>query len=112
MSSTTTVQNIIFNDVTKPLIIQVRLGDQAIEITPAAIAGGGNPSEQTFTNTLGMKFNLIPAGTFTMGSPEDEPYHSDWGDETQHKVTLTKSYYMQTTQVTTRSVEKSDGQHE
>ena len=25
-----------------------------------------------FTNTLGMKFKLIPAGKFTMGSPKEE----------------------------------------
>ncbi|MBF0379328.1 MAG: DUF1566 domain-containing protein [Desulfamplus sp.] len=50
------------------------------------------------TNSLSMTFNLIPAGTFTMGSPSDELGRYD--DETQHQVTLTKSYYMQTTEVT------------
>jgi formylglycine-generating enzyme required for sulfatase activity/C1A family cysteine protease len=51
-----------------------------------------------YTNSLGMSFRLIPAGTFTMGSPENEP---GWlSDETQHQVTLTKSFYMQTTEVT------------
>ena len=29
------------------------------------------PGAQTFTNIIGMTFNLIPAGTFTMGSPAD-----------------------------------------
>ncbi|MBF0203680.1 MAG: formylglycine-generating enzyme family protein [Desulfamplus sp.] len=52
----------------------------------------------TFTNSLGMTFNLIPAGTFIMGSPEHELGRDS--DETQHQVTLTKSYYMQTTEVT------------
>jgi len=33
-----------------------------------------------------------------MGSPENEPGHQS--DETQHKVTLTKGFYMQTTEVT------------
>ena len=28
--------------------------------------------EKTLTNSLGMEFVLIPAGTFTMGSPTDE----------------------------------------
>jgi len=51
-----------------------------------------------FTNPLGMTFNLIPAGTFTMGSPEDEPGRND--NETQHQVTLTQAFYMQTTEVT------------
>jgi uncharacterized repeat protein (TIGR02543 family) len=34
----------------------------------------------------------IPAGTFMMGSPEDEPGRFD--DETQHQVTLTQGFYM------------------
>jgi formylglycine-generating enzyme required for sulfatase activity len=50
------------------------------------------------TNTIGMTFNNIPAGTFTMGSPESEADRED--DETQHKVTIGKAFYMQTTEVT------------
>ena len=49
----------------------------------------------TYTNSLGQTFVLLPAGTFTMGSPSDEPGRES--DETQHQVTLTKSFYMQTT---------------
>jgi len=47
---------------------------------------------------LGMKFVYIPPGEFMMGSPEDEPGRYD--NEILHKVTLTKGFYMQTTQVT------------
>jgi len=47
---------------------------------------------------LGMKFVYIQPGTFMMGSPPDEPGRYD--DEILHKVTLTKGFYMQTTQVT------------
>jgi formylglycine-generating enzyme required for sulfatase activity len=53
---------------------------------------------QSITNSLGMTFVLIPAGTFMMGSPEDEPGRSS--GEILHEVTLTQPYYMQTTQVT------------
>jgi formylglycine-generating enzyme required for sulfatase activity len=56
----------------------------------------GTPS--TSTNSLGMTFILLPAGTFTMGSPADEPGRH--ADETQHQVTLTQPFYMQTTEVT------------
>ncbi|MCD6388611.1 MAG: formylglycine-generating enzyme family protein [Desulfobulbaceae bacterium] len=56
------------------------------------------PCAQSYTNSNGMTFNLIPAGTFTMGSPADEPGRSSI--ETPHQVTLTASYYMQTTEVT------------
>jgi len=40
----------------------------------------------------------IPAGTFTMGSPTSEPYRSS--DETQHQVTISKSFYMGKYEVT------------
>jgi formylglycine-generating enzyme required for sulfatase activity len=56
------------------------------------------PQEKTLTNSLGMKFVYIPPGTFVMGSPPDEPQREF--DETQHKVTLSKGFFMQTTEVT------------
>jgi formylglycine-generating enzyme required for sulfatase activity len=58
----------------------------------------GQQSVKPITNTIGMKFNKIPAGTFTMGSPEGEEGRRD--DEYQHKVTISKAFYMQTTEVT------------
>ena len=41
---------------------------------------------------------LIPAGNFKMGSPASEKGHTDY--ETQHEVTLTKSFYMGKYEVT------------
>jgi formylglycine-generating enzyme required for sulfatase activity len=41
---------------------------------------------------------LIPAGTFTMGSPTSEP--GRYSAETQHEVTLTKAIYVSTYEVT------------
>jgi formylglycine-generating enzyme required for sulfatase activity len=40
----------------------------------------------------------VPRGTFQMGSPPDEPGRD--GDETQHTVTLTTAFVMQSTEVT------------
>jgi formylglycine-generating enzyme required for sulfatase activity len=40
----------------------------------------------------------IPPGTYTRGSPEDEPCRNS--DETQHQVTLTRGFYMMETEVT------------
>jgi len=57
-----------------------------------------SPPGETITNSLGMEFVYIEPGTFMMGSPEDEPGRLSW--ETQHEVTLTEGYYMQTTEVT------------
>ncbi|KPA09313.1 conserved hypothetical protein, membrane, partial [Candidatus Magnetomorum sp. HK-1] len=51
-------------------------------------------SEQ-FSNSLGMTFVHVKAGTFEMGSPEDEK--GRYNDETLHTVTLTRDFYMQTT---------------
>ena len=52
----------------------------------------------SFTNSIGMEFVLIPAGNFTMGSPRRERERDE--DERQHKVTITRPFYMQTTEVT------------
>jgi len=45
-----------------------------------------------FTNSVGMKFVWIPPGSFMMGSPKEEKDRN--ANETQHKVTLTKGFYM------------------
>src|SRR4051794_2521014 len=37
-----------------------------------AITEGVRPPWPRFTNSVGMEFSLIPAGTFLMGSPPDE----------------------------------------
>ena len=42
-------------------------------------------------------FALVRGGTFTMGSPQDEPGRSSW--EIQHEVTLTRDFYMGETEV-------------
>ena len=43
-------------------------------------------------------FVLIPAGSFQMGSPSSEPGRDD--DETQHRVTITRDFYLQAHEVT------------
>jgi formylglycine-generating enzyme required for sulfatase activity len=50
-------------------------------------------------NSIGMRFVPIPAGTFTMGSPEDESGRVDT-DETLHKVTLTQPFELGVYEVT------------
>jgi len=49
-------------------------------------------------NSLGMKFALIPAGTFLMGSPQEEKQRSK--DEEQHEVEITRPFYLGVFQVT------------
>ena len=44
--------------------------------------------------SVGMEMKLIPAGSFTMGSPEKEMCRRD--DEVQHEVKISKPFYMAT----------------
>jgi formylglycine-generating enzyme len=50
------------------------------------------PSDGSITSSTGIEMVLIPAGTFIMGSPARE--FNRYKEETQHSVTLTKSFYM------------------
>ncbi len=65
---------------------------------PAMPAPPPSADHKSFTNSLGMEFVYIEPGEFMMGSPPNEPGRD--GDEQQHKVRLTKGFYMQTTEVT------------
>ncbi len=62
-------------------------------------AAGAPLGERTFRSpALGAVFVLIPAGTFTMGSPKGES--GRFPDETPHRVTISRAFYMQATEVT------------
>lgn len=68
-----------------------------IEAYLATLMGSGG-GDDTYTNSLGMTFKRITAGTFMMGSPTDEL--GRYSNEVQHQVTLTQDFYMMTTEVT------------
>ena len=55
-------------------------------------------TEANLRNSLGMEFVYIPSGSFIMGSPSKEMGRDR--DEQQHRVTLTKGFYIQKTEVT------------
>jgi formylglycine-generating enzyme required for sulfatase activity len=57
--------------------------------------------------SIGMEFVLIPAGSFIMGSPQSEK--GRMRDENQHEVTISRPFYMQTTEVTQSQWEKVIG---
>ncbi|MBW2454864.1 MAG: formylglycine-generating enzyme family protein [Deltaproteobacteria bacterium] len=73
---------------------------------PGVGCGGGAPSEPTgaLSDPFGEPgFAFIPAGTFTMGSPPDDPHNVWWNGyqwEKQHEVTLTHNIWMGETEVT------------
>jgi formylglycine-generating enzyme required for sulfatase activity len=67
------------------------------------------PPEKAITNSIGIKFVLIPAGRFTMGSrlsPEElagryggeAEYYKD--EQPPHHVEITKPFYLQTAELT------------
>jgi formylglycine-generating enzyme required for sulfatase activity len=59
----------------------------------------GTSRPQQLSNSIGQDLVLIPAGSFLMGSPEGEPgRESDEGP--QHRVEITKAFYMGRTEVT------------
>jgi serine/threonine protein kinase len=75
-----------------------------------------------FTNSIGMKFRLIPPGEFTMGMDKDEAeaiasnfgrndaLHHTWlANGPAHKVRLTQAYYLGTNEVTQEQYEKVVG---
>lgn len=65
--------------------------------------------EKFFTNAMGMKFVLIPSGSFMMGSGISvketirqfglSKQHYE-GEHPQHKVTISRPFYLQSTEVT------------
>src|ERR1039457_4366212 len=67
-------------------------GDLSGFVVPDRKRPDENFPPKHFTNSIGMKFAWIPPGSFMMGSPKEEKQRED--NETQHKVTLTKGFYM------------------
>jgi formylglycine-generating enzyme required for sulfatase activity len=74
--------------------------DQQRTTLVAETRSSRSPADQeTFTSpALGAKFVLIPAGTFMMGS-QNIGTESE-GSETPHQVTISRPFYIQTTEVT------------
>ncbi len=55
-------------------------------------------AQTAYTNKIGIKFVKIHPGSFIMGSPKSEKGRK-W-DEKQHKVILTKGFYLSETEIT------------
>jgi formylglycine-generating enzyme required for sulfatase activity len=79
---------------------------------------------EVFTNSIGMNFVLLPAGSFVMGSPETESKASrrtflfdklapvgKKKDLSQHEVTISKQFFLQTTEVTQKQWKKVMGKN-
>jgi uncharacterized protein (TIGR02996 family) len=66
----------------------------------ALLAAGVRPVVPEIVNDLGMRFALIPAGRFRMGSPSGEK--GRWDQEKAHEVILTRPFYLGVFPVTQR----------
>ena len=90
------------------LLLLSAAGAEPDDILDLKARAGGGASVDSDTATLTVDssssgpvpagFALIPAGTFTMGSPTNEPGRSS--DEIQHAVTISEPFYMGTMEVT------------
>jgi formylglycine-generating enzyme required for sulfatase activity len=63
-----------------------------VEALPPTPPVEARPAVAVVENSIGMKFAWIPPGSFLMGSPESEEKHES--DEKQHRVTLTKGFFL------------------
>ena len=78
-----------------------------LSIVLLVVAPALGQQSKEITNSIGMKLVLIPAGTFTMGSPVGEVGRKD--DETPHEVTISKSFYLGSHEVTQGEYDKVMG---
>jgi formylglycine-generating enzyme required for sulfatase activity len=75
------------------------LGLALLALSLYGCAGGGQAAGTTFTNSIGMEFVLIPAGSFTMGADENSEDAAD--DETpRHRVRISRPFYLGKYEVT------------
>jgi formylglycine-generating enzyme required for sulfatase activity len=87
----------------------------AIDIICAAIAlnqvttlwAAEMPTDKEFTNSIGMKFVRIEAGSFMMGNPEG----GDFDERPVHRVNITKALYVAAAEVTNAQYEQFDPSH-
>jgi len=91
--------------VASPLVITGLTNGTAYSFTVTATNDVGTSAPSAASNSVTPTlppppagYSLIPAGSFTMGSPTGEIGRDT--DETQHIVTLTRAFYMKTTEVT------------
>ena len=57
------------------------------------------PGDETITNSIGMAFVLIPAGTFLIGSPDSDAEAREF-EKPQHEVTISEPFWLGRFEVT------------
>ena len=69
-------------------------------------AAAADAPRRSFTNSLGMTMVGIELGSFTMGSTE-----GDWDESPVHEVTISRPFYIATTEVTNAQYEQFEAEH-
>jgi formylglycine-generating enzyme required for sulfatase activity len=80
-------------------LTQTRVTDEGARQLEQVLPGCKVWRFEGLTNSLGMRLVLVPAGEFTMGSPADDEY-SYADDRPQHRVRITKAFYLGVCEVT------------
>jgi formylglycine-generating enzyme required for sulfatase activity len=89
------------SDMAKPFIripfvrIRILIGLTMLIVAGATIICCQAPLRKKYTNSAGIEFVLIPAGSFTMGSSK-----GDNNEQPPHEVKIAHAFYLQTTEVT------------
>ena len=95
-------------DAVKYMVIDLSEGPEATNYPVEFISANEAPYEWSSTyKTTKLVLRLIEPGTFMMGSPESDP--DRLSNETQHQVTLTKSFYIGVFEVTQKQYELITG---
>ena len=89
----------IVNPTTAPVSgLRIPAGCRAVANTVAEPYTKSGWAQAVGQEKTGIEFVYIPAGSFMMGSPVDEENHKN--DEVQHRVTISKGFYMSKYEVT------------
>ena len=72
-----------------------------------AAAAGGQAMGDSFTNSIGMTFVTIPAGSFQMGQETG----GDWDERPVHTVTISQPFQMCVMEVTNAQYQQFDSAH-
>jgi formylglycine-generating enzyme required for sulfatase activity len=83
-----------------PLVAADAPSDADVDLTFDAARKG-------FTNSLGMRFVPVKAGTFVMGSPKDEKMRDEY--EQQHEVEISRDFYLGVHEVSQRQYKQVMG---
>ena len=95
--------------------MMTKRGFAALASLGLALAGGTGTLAQepskTLKNSLGLELVLLPAGEFDIGTPDSAKYNPWPSEQPQHRVRITKAFYLGKFEVTQEQYEKVMGKN-